>query len=811
MRNRIAYVLTVGFGASDGAPIQIALDEVLRLEPFRVIVVHDRKGHSGICTEAAVETRKAAYAAAGVPVEVMPVDQDETTLRWRAGVVEKAFDDPAVDMVFVFATDFDKLPTDTAREGWRKMAEAAGPNALVLGDYQPKPGSFKDEFCKLVARPAVEAIFPEQAAALVETGIRQFRTEFFVFGRAVLNQLRRDAIMWTMDPTTDMALACLRTDGLALKVVDLGSFEDRADTRDPLGELFQVNRYVFQLLINLIRLRRSAHLSRADQIRMYEDLIPVIDKGLEVGRYAVRRNLERLKENSKVAAFQPGAPWDEQWVPALFHGYSYLLDNPGNSLVIAPEGVSLLSCDRSAGARKDLVLYSKLASVLRQLESRLRPFCFCPLSLASFHVTLWDGLNQSNGASLAMAKRAEYEAFARTLPASVAGPASPVLPPAVVSLDRRWTVRFRFKELHIWVEPAALVALLEPADEESKAAVEILEQHRLDLDATFGEIGKPPNRSWTPHVSCGYFKTSEDASAAKGQLAAWTELVKAELGDQTMEFSSASLYSFSSMERFYRHSPPAVLIALPVIKTAIAEQTGFIGERGDQKILITYQYGTREQLASVRWQPLARSGNKHYCVTPYGLDVAIFDHRAKQERHYHRGALELYRVLEGTLTMWVGGVKYAIPAGEEIIVAPYAVHEVVPETRFIAAVIVVDATGTDKFPHESWAVPSGFVTPGLQLQPVATNLSENGAKEIFRHGTDMSLTAFDERWNGESSPNAKPATRVFTVLAGSMTLDVNNECYDLAAGDTMVVFPLAVHRWRSGGPFRAEVLTRDCA
>jgi hypothetical protein len=559
MRGKIAYVLTVGFGARDKTPIELALDEVLKLEPFRVILVHDRKGHSGECATAAVESRARAYEEARVSLEVMPVDQDETTLRWRAGVVENAFNDPAVDMVFVFATDFDKIPTDTAREGWRTMIAAAAPDVLVMGDYQPKPGSFKDEFYVLVARSAVEAIFPNHAAALVDMGIRQFRSEFFILGRAVLNAVRHDAIWWTMDPTTDMALACLRHKGLNLKVVDLGSFEDSADTRDPLGELFQVLRYVFQLVINRIRLERSAGLTRPDQIRAYEQLIPVIDKAVEVGRYAVRRNLDRLKENPKIAAFRPGAPWRELWVSARFCGFSYLLDNPGNSLVITEEGVPLLSCDTSPGAQGDLALYRKLAAGIKGLESQLRRFAFCPLCTSSFHVTLWDGINQSNAPTLTMANRAEYEAFARALPASVAAPASPILPPPVVSLDRRWTIRFRFTKLHIWVEAAALVALLEPADEESKATMELLERNRQDLDAQYEQLGKQKNHRWTPHISCGYFKTSEDAIAAQRHLTSWTDRVCAELEAYTIAFSSASLYSFTDMERFYRHPLPAVL------------------------------------------------------------------------------------------------------------------------------------------------------------------------------------------------------------------------------------------------------------
>jgi quercetin dioxygenase-like cupin family protein len=260
----------------------------------------------------------------------------------------------------------------------------------------------------------------------------------------------------------------------------------------------------------------------------------------------------------------------------------------------------------------------------------------------------------------------------------------------------------------------------------------------------------------------------------------------------------------------YRHPLPAVLVSLPAITTAIAEHTGHLGERGDQKILITYQYGTREQIANVSWQPLARSGNKHFCVTPYGLDVAVFDNRAKQDRHYHRTSLELHRVLEGTLTIWVGGVKHTIPAGEEILVAPYAVHEVVTETPFIAMVIVANTTGTgDKFLFAPWTVPDSVATPGVHLQPIGAKLAENGAKEIFRHGTDLCLTAFDDRCDGKNNDN-KPSTRLFSVLQGSMTLDVNAESYDLHAGDTIVVFPQVVHQWRSSGHFLAELMVINC-
>jgi quercetin dioxygenase-like cupin family protein len=810
MSCKIAYVLTLSFGARNPAPVECALDEVLRLNPYRVILVHDVKGPGGACARAAVASQSGAYAVAGLKLEIYAVDQEETAHRWRAGWIH-AFEDPEVEAAFVFATDFDKPPSDSAREGWRKMAEAASADALVLGDYQPKPASFKDDFYQLVARPAVEAIFAREGAALVELGLRQFRTEFFVMGRAVLERLRHDSIPSTMDPTTDMALTCLRSTDLALRLLDLGSFEDQADTRDPLGELYQTTRYVFERVINLIRLKRSAGLDRAGQIRLYEELLPVIDRAVEVGRYAARRNLERLHENPKIAAYLPAAPWDECWVAAPFEGFSYLLDNPGNSLAKTAEGIPYIDCDTSAAAERDLALYRKLVAAVRTLEPHLRKFSFCPLSYDCMHVTLWDGINRANASSLTADRREEYAACVRGLPASAAGPAPSILPPPVITMDGRWSVKFKFKGLHIWEEAAALVALLEPADEKSQESIALLERHCEVLDEHYATFGKPRNRRWVQHVSVGYFWTSAAAAAAKRHLPEWNEAVSAALDEETIQFSSASLYSFQDMKTFLRHPIPALLVSVPAIKAALAEGSGFLGKRGDQKVAITYQYPSREQLGSVRWQPLARSGNTHYCVTPLHFDQAVFTHAARQKRHFHERALEVYRVLEGTMAIMVGGEKHSITAGEGIVVPQYAVHEVVPESPFIAEVIVANIAGpVDGFNSEGWTVPGRAAAPAMHLRPCGVELGADGAAEIFRSSAGVGVTVFDERWKDEAALHTHRSTQIFLVLAGSMTLQVNGESYEMDAGDRITVFPQAVHSVLAGGPYRAEVVALDC-
>jgi len=279
---KIVGVVTVAFFAKDRKPIVLALTEMRRLKPLRVIVVHDRKGASGAQALAAIEVVNGAFQKDGIPLDALAVDEDDTTPRWKRGIGE-GFKDESVDAVFVFPSDFAKPPTKRMRAAWRDMAARATQNGLVLEDYAAAPGSFKDSFEQLVGIAAVEAFFPIEAAKIREMVIRQLRTEFFVGGRSVFERLDRDGIIWTLDPTIDLTLACLRSEDLELHVVELQGFVDDSSARENIiNQLFQMTRFVSQLALNRARLERNVKRSPTEQIAAYDAIRACMIQGFDV-------------------------------------------------------------------------------------------------------------------------------------------------------------------------------------------------------------------------------------------------------------------------------------------------------------------------------------------------------------------------------------------------------------------------------------------------------------------------------------------------------------------------------------------------
>lgn len=91
--------------------------------------------------------------------------------------------------------------------------------------------------------------------------------------------------------------------------------------------------------------------------------------------------------NPKVAGFVP------EW--AEFKGFSILFDNPGDRLLPLHENDSLkmLSNDVASEASH---FYKRLNEMLAQFPEISRTYLLCPLPFHSYHVTLWDGVNDAN-------------------------------------------------------------------------------------------------------------------------------------------------------------------------------------------------------------------------------------------------------------------------------------------------------------------------------------------------------------------------------------------------------------------------------
>lgn len=83
-----------------------------------------------------------------------------------------------------------------------------------------------------------------------------------------------------------------------------------------------------------------------------------------------------------------------------------------------------------------------------------------------------------------------------------------------------------------------------------------------------------------------------------------------------------------------------------------------------------------------------------------GIEIATFSEKAGQDRHMHRLSTEIYTLLRGTMTIEVDGDRYVLSEGDEVVVLPGAVHEVLPseDEPFLCRVHAVNCYGNlDKY------------------------------------------------------------------------------------------------------------------
>lgn len=247
--------------------------------------------------------------------------------------------------------------------------------------------------------------------------------------------------------------------------------------------------------------------------------------------------------NPKVAGFEP------RW--ADFRGYSLLFDNPGTSLTASG---AILHLDNPVETDPELGFYRALTASVSAIgrEMLIRSYLFCPLPPPSFHVTVWDGGNAANVADVVEPHRSELEAQLEHLPLSLTqNTALTELVLASALAAHGAEITFRFDRLAKWGN-SVLIAKLQPS-EESQAHFQELAALRSSLSAEFAQMtGLNASKSYTPHVSLGYFANEEAAQLATPCIDAWSTVVREQVGNQSLSFRSASLYGFTDMAHFFK-------------------------------------------------------------------------------------------------------------------------------------------------------------------------------------------------------------------------------------------------------------------
>lgn len=120
-----------------------------------------------------------------------------------------------------------------------------------------------------------------------------------------------------------------------------------------------------------------------------------------------------------------------------------------------------------------------------------------------------------------------------------------------------------------------------------------------------------------------------------------------------------------------------------------------------RKVLVNGIYpATETPLHSPPWEPGPPEGKTPVFETGSGgIEIATFNQNARQDRHKHRISTEIYTVLEGVMTIEVEGERIELAAGDELVILPDTIHEVIDSgTEFLTRVHAIACHGdADKY------------------------------------------------------------------------------------------------------------------
>jgi quercetin dioxygenase-like cupin family protein len=121
--------------------------------------------------------------------------------------------------------------------------------------------------------------------------------------------------------------------------------------------------------------------------------------------------------------------------------------------------------------------------------------------------------------------------------------------------------------------------------------------------------------------------------------------------------------------------------------------------RGVRKLLVTEIFTSKENLAQQETWQAPQNNEKCPVLLTKDFEMSVFNKSAKQDRHYHKIATEIYLVIEGQMIIEVEGQDYLLCLGDSLVINPGSVHLVKSNQEdFICYVFTFNCLGVaDKF------------------------------------------------------------------------------------------------------------------
>lgn len=141
---------------------------------------------------------------------------------------------------------------------------------------------------------------------------------------------------------------------------------------------------------------------------------------------------------------------------------------------------------------------------------------------------------------------------------------------------------------------------------------------------------------------------------------------------------------------------PSLLIRLSTIKNDLALQAQ---ARGARKLVVTEIFTDKEEIAQNSVWKAPEDREKCPVLQTNDFEVSVFNQEAKQDRHFHKLATEIYLVIEGKMVMEIEHCEYILFPGDSIIINPNSVHLVKScQEQFLCYVFSFNCAGiSDKY------------------------------------------------------------------------------------------------------------------
>jgi hypothetical protein len=257
---------------------------------------------------------------------------------------------------------------------------------------------------------------------------------------------------------------------------------------------------------------------------------------------------ERYGGSEKISV--PGL--ETQWAP--FRGFSLLFDNPDQEQ--KDKKGKFRKLDSNVDGNPNLRFYQRLRNALYELDMQwlVNETSFCPLPPSTYHITVWDGLNDGNHDQVQPIFQKDLSSFFSHLPGSMKEGEhflEPVYKSALLGSEGP-SITCRFGQIVNWGN-TVIVCRPDILPEGSKVYDWITEERKGLSDIYLERFGIPMANNWFPHITLGYFANQPAASQTMSKIDSWSDQIKERMEGLTISYNQIGLYSFTDMATFFRY------------------------------------------------------------------------------------------------------------------------------------------------------------------------------------------------------------------------------------------------------------------